>query len=285
MAYAFVQAQYHGPAGSFRELRALTVHMAEGGGTVSWLTHPSNPNSSHFVIEYSGRIVQMVTDDQYDYSLHVARPYGPPGAGDSGIFSLDTAKAVLGADGIADPNRYMFAVELEGFAAVGPNSAQVASLAALIRDLRSRFPTMRGNLGHRDFQNYKPCPGGSIPWATIGGHGPYSAAPAAGVDPMNLKTDIPPIVVDVAAGTTLVDSISGSKLLTLTKATPMGMYAKDAANGRALVRVDLGSGGSDLHGAYVPLASITEPVPPPTGDYATGYAAAKKAAIEAAEAI
>lgn len=177
MSYPFVQAMYHGPAGSFRELRAVTVHMAEGGGTVSWLTHPSNANSSHFVIEYSGRIVQMVRDDEYDYSLHIARPYGPPGPGDYGIYSLDVAKAVLG-DGIGDPNRYMYAVELEGFAAAGPNAAQVASLAALIADLRGRYPSLRGNLAHRDFQSYKDCPGGHIPWASLGGHGLYGGAPA-----------------------------------------------------------------------------------------------------------
>lgn len=182
MSYPFVQALYHGPAGSFRQLRALTVHHAEGGGTVSWLQHPTNANSSHFVIEYSGRIVQMVADDQYDYSLHVARPYGPPGPGDFGIYSLDRARDVLG-DGISDPNRYMYAVELEGYAATGPNAAQVAALGRLVADLRSRYPSMRGLLGHRDFQNYKPCPGGLIPWPVLGGHGLFGIAPAPAPQP------------------------------------------------------------------------------------------------------
>jgi hypothetical protein len=175
MTYPFVAAKFY-TAGGMKQPRAVVVHMAEGGGTVSWLTHPTNDNSSHFVVEYSGRVVQMVRDADASHSLHVDRPSGPPGAGDYLTYSLDAAKAVLGT-GIADPNAYIFALEIEGFAASGPNEAQTASLKALIADLRARHPGLAGNLGHRDFQNYKPCPGGRIPWLVLGGHGLYSAAP------------------------------------------------------------------------------------------------------------
>jgi hypothetical protein len=37
------------------------VHMAEGGGTDTWLTRPDG-NSSHYVIKYSGELVQMVPE-------------------------------------------------------------------------------------------------------------------------------------------------------------------------------------------------------------------------------
>lgn len=175
MNYPFVVAKYF-TAGAMTQPRAVVIHMAEGGGTVLWLTHPTNNNSSHFVVEYSGRVVQMVRDTDASHSLHVDRPYGQPGTGDYGIYSLDTAKAVLGT-GIANPNAYIFAVEVEGFAASGPNDAQTASLKALIADLRKRYPSIAGNLGHRDFQNYKPCPGGRISWLVLGGHGRYAASP------------------------------------------------------------------------------------------------------------
>jgi len=190
MSYSFVAAKYYTPGGMV-EPRAIVIHFAEGGGTVSWLTHPTNDNSSHFVIEYSGRIVQMVKDADAGHSLHVGRPYGPPAAGDSGIFSLDVAKAVLGS-GIGDPNAYIFAVEIEGYAANGPNPAQATSLGALVHDLHARHPSVRGLLGHRDFQNYKVCPGGRIPWAALGGHGLFVKPPvtATGGDMLAVVRDI-----------------------------------------------------------------------------------------------
>lgn len=155
--YKFVAAKYY-TVGGMVSPRAVVVHMAEGGGTVSWLTHPSNNNSAHFVVEYSGRVVQMVKDTDASHSLHVARSYGPPGVGDYGYFSLNVAAKLLGS-GIGNPNAYIFAVEVEGFAKYGPNPKQIVALRNLVADLRGRHPTIKGMLGHRDFQDYKPCPG------------------------------------------------------------------------------------------------------------------------------
>lgn len=191
MSYPFVAAKYYTPGGMV-EPRAIAIHFAEGGGTVSWLTHPTNDNSSHFVIEYSGRVVQMVRDADASHSLHVDRPSGPPSAGDFGTYSLDAAKACLGA-GIADPCAYIFAVEIEGYAATAPNAAQATSLGALVHDLRARHRSLRGLLGHRDFQNYKVCPGGKIPWALIGGHGLFAKPPetaTGGADVLAVVKDI-----------------------------------------------------------------------------------------------
>lgn len=173
MSYRFVQAKYFTPGGMVQP-RAVVIHMAEGGGTVEWLSGGvTNNNSSHFVVRYTGEIVQMVKDGDASHSLHVDLSGS---ASDFGTYSPTIAKGVLGADGFANPNAYLYAVEVEGFAANGPNPAQVAALALLIRDLRARHPSLRGNLGHRDFQAYKPCPGGRVPWASIGGHGLYAAS-------------------------------------------------------------------------------------------------------------
>src|SRR4051794_16743147 len=51
------------------DIKAITIHMAEGGGTVSWLARPDG-NSSHYVIEYSGTIVQMVPERNWAGSMN-----------------------------------------------------------------------------------------------------------------------------------------------------------------------------------------------------------------------
>lgn len=156
MSYPFVQAKWFTPGG-MKEPRAIVLHMAEGGGTVDWLTHPPNDNSSHFVVEYSGRVVQMVRDGDADHSLHWdTANWSASTCG--GTFASAVARRLLG-DGVDDPNAHLFAVECEGTAAAGPNDKQRVSLRALIADLVNRHPTLRGLLGHRDFQGYKACPG------------------------------------------------------------------------------------------------------------------------------
>ena len=190
MAYPFVAAKYF-TAGVLTAPRGVAVHMAQGGGTVSWLSRDDGAqgnNSCHFVVEYSGRVVQMVKEADASHSLHAEpRSDWPSAPADFGTFGFGHAKAVLGA-GATNPNRYIFAIEIEGFAGKaptvgqsgydaradplgGPNDAQAAALVRLVADLRARHSTIRGNLGHRDFQDYKACPGGLIPWAALGGHG------------------------------------------------------------------------------------------------------------------
>jgi hypothetical protein len=173
MMYPFIPAFYDfgprpGPA------RAFVVHMAEGGGTVGYLAK-AQPNrvSVHYVIERTGRIVQMLKEDRISGSINpndlrtsndtYPMPYP---------FGVTTAKAVLG-DMWRDPNRAVISLEIEGFAATGPNGSQAGSLKTLVNDVRSRHPGM-GLLGHRDFADYKACPGKLIPWTDIGGHGPAS---------------------------------------------------------------------------------------------------------------
>jgi hypothetical protein len=172
MTYVFQQARWFTP-GAITEYRALVIHHAEGGGTVKYLSTVARDVSASHVIEYSGRIVQMVKDGDASHCQHVSpEPYTSE---NFGIYSSLTGRAVLGAEGWADVNRYVFAVEIEGFRAAGPNAAQKLALQALVADLRGRFPSMRGLLGHRDVQD-KSCPGALIPWAEIGGHGMFEEA-------------------------------------------------------------------------------------------------------------
>lgn len=157
------------------QARAILWHMAEGAGTVQWLAvSVPSANSAHFVIELSGRIVQMVRLGDASHSAHVSiDPDDADASTCGGLYSDDVAKAVLGADGWADINRYVVAVEVEGFRAQGPNADQRIAIVTLYEYLRATLPTLRGNLGHRDVQDYKSCPGCLFPWDSIAGHGRF----------------------------------------------------------------------------------------------------------------
>lgn len=170
MTYTFVQA-YHDYGLRKGPVKAFVVHMAEGGGTVGYLSRDASRGVSvHYVIEYSGRIVQMLREDHASGSINpglLRTTEGPA------PYGAKVRKLVMGSWD-SDPNAAVISLEIEGFAAAGPNDDQRRALLHLVTDVRSRFPKM-GLLGHRDFADYKACPGGKIPWSILGGHGPASA--------------------------------------------------------------------------------------------------------------
>lgn len=170
MTYPFVQAHNdYGPRKG--PVRAFLIHMAEGGGTVGYLSRP-NPRgvSVHYVIERDGRIVQMLKESHASGSVNpndIRTSNGPA------PYGATAAKAVMGS-WWKDPNSAVISLEIEGYASKGPNIVQRNSLASLVADVRSRYPSM-GLLGHRDFADYKACPGAYIPWPKLGGHGVHVA--------------------------------------------------------------------------------------------------------------
>lgn len=153
--------------------RAFVIHMAEGGGTVGYLSRdPARGVSVHFVIEYSGRIVQMLKLDRVSGSINPDRlriTNDPPFVGYNGElvrYGVTARKRVMG-DWDAKPNHACITVEVEGRAYRGPNIAQRRALVLLTRDVLVRQPSIVGLLGHRDFADYKACPGKLIPWANM----------------------------------------------------------------------------------------------------------------------
>lgn len=154
-------------------IKAIAIHIAEGGGTVSWLQRPDG-NSSHYVVERTGRIVQMVRESMAAGSINPLKVRRDDDQaftylGEAVRYGVTANKAALG-EHWNNPNAAVIAIEVEGFARIGPNSAQRGSLRTLVMDIRRRHPGLP-TLGHRDFQNYKACPGKLIPWVDYGGHG------------------------------------------------------------------------------------------------------------------
>lgn len=164
-------------------IQGITIHMAEGGGTVSWLTR-NDGNSSHYVVEYDGEIVQMVAEARAAGSVNprtIRLSNDPPYTflGEQVVYGRTAVLSAIGKAAGDDPNRYVIAIEVEGFAATGPNAKQRVALHALVNDIRRRRGVQPA-LGHRDFQSYKACPGHKIPWVDYGHHAAkvgYSAAP------------------------------------------------------------------------------------------------------------
>ena len=227
LAATFVPAPDHWPRLG-APIRAVVCHMAEGAGTVTWLTR-NDGNSSHYVVELSGRIVQMVPESLAAGSLN---PTLTRTTNDSPytfelervVYGITVLRTSLGSGGVADPNRVVIAIETEGFAkpltadqtlrfpkanpAGGPNAAQRKALKALVNDIRRRNGALPA-IGHRDQQSYKSCPGHAFPWADYGGHGVKAAyvAPPAPVPEVDTVNSYPvptvPSVVLIPAGTWL----------------------------------------------------------------------------------
>ena len=111
MAYSFVPSYFdYGPRNAAIKPLTINVHMAEGGGTVGFLSR-KNPNgvSVHYVIEYSGRIVQMLHESHVNGSINprdIRTTDDPPYnfRGEWITYGVTAAKKALG-QWWDDPNR------------------------------------------------------------------------------------------------------------------------------------------------------------------------------------
>lgn len=281
MAYAFVQAAHDYGVGL--QPRGLLIHMAEGGGTVGYLARdPARGVSVHFVIERSGRVVQMLRLDHISGSTNptAIRTTNDP----DGFYGVTAAKGVLG-DGWSDPNRHVISVEIEGFAAEGPNADQQAALIAWAADMWASVPGLRGNLGHRDLTDWKACPGKLIPWERIGGHGVADKEE----EPMIVGgglTRTSSHVKALKAGQTLHKQPAGAVLTKLSKDASVEYYG--IAAGWHAVEVVTKAGFDDGIArpviCYVPATAgpVTAKPPAPPPDCSAAVETFRKAAAAAA---
>jgi hypothetical protein len=242
MTYPFVHAKYDYGVRS-GPVKAFLIHMAEGGGTVAYLAgSPLRGVSVHYVIEYSGRIVRMLDESHASGSVNPQDIRTTDDA--NGFYGVTAAKAVMDS-WWKDPNAAVISLEIEGFAKDGPNADQQNALAQLVTDVWSRYPGM-GLLGHRDFADYKQCPGTHIDWARLGGHGPAKPIPE---EPMGL----------------------GLRLLATTDATPLDAFgtAKVKGTGHSVIRVrdrKYVPVADGLSLGYVQKGTLTAPLDQHAGD-------------------
>jgi len=258
MSYPFVHARYdYGPRAG--PALAFVVHMAEGGGTVGYLSRdPARGVSVHFVIEYSGRIVQMLSEDHASGSIN---PNDLRTTDDEAVYGATVGKAVMGS-WWSNPNAACLSVEIEGYAVNGPSDAQVIGLQALVADLRSRYPKI-GLLGHRDFQDYKACPGKLIPWALIGGHGTeeldmdWTGYAAKGEDwkpsDRGAAGDDAPVRLTPDRGAAIVTRLPAGTII-----RTVGEFTRDGQNWR-ITRLPDGRTGYIIRGDLVPLTQGGDP--------------------------
>lgn len=282
MSWPFVQARYDYGRRTAPVL-GFVVHMAEGGGTVGYLARsPARGVSVHYVVESSGRVVQMLLESHASGSIN---PNDIRTTDDAVLYGISSARAVLGSH-VTDPNSAVISVELEGFAREGPNDPQVIGLQALLADVRRRYPRI-GLLGHRDFQDVKPCPGRLIPWPLLGGHA---------VDMHNRTVTILPFggTFTIAAGTTptaikldQAGNVTARRTWPGATAPSTGHFdatvVDDAVRGNPFLRVTDGF----FEGFLLSTAGVAEaPNPaPPAGDCSAQLAALRAAILAAIEAV
>jgi N-acetylmuramoyl-L-alanine amidase len=250
MAFPFVQA-FHDLGLRGEPVLGFTIHMAEGGGTVGFLQH-ANPHgvSVHYVIEDSGRIVQMLLESHMHTSIRIKNKDGSnairQGNDPNGFFGHGAAVAVLGdtADTrtTLGPNNSTIAVEIEGFAKNGPNEDQKDALVALVTDVRTRFPRI-GLLGHRD-HNIK------------GGHGPA----AGGEDMPGVESTLPQSLavgkVTIPKGTVAI-RVSNHAKFEVPKNVTRPAYRMQLAGGQSAIVYFVDLNGNVTHFVRDTAAGVT----------------------------
>jgi len=139
----------------------------------------------------------------------------------------------------------VISVEVAGRAKDGPTKRQVAAMVELFEDIDRRYGRVIP-LGHRDFQQVKPCPGrtGAMRRAfrEMGGHGKDFDSETERRF-MSTRGFVPGQVCDVAEGARLFN-YPGGKAIGKTESDVARQLLGYSPNGRdfALVATDLGTG-------------------------------------------
>lgn len=165
------------PSPSFGERRPAYVVLhhtsdSDAARAVATLTRPSSQVSAHYLVARDGRIVYMV--DERLRAWHAGDSYW---------------------GGNRDINSASIGIEIDNDGREPYREAQIATLTALLADLKSRWNIPAANfLGHGDVApGRKVDPGANFPWRRLAERGfglwcdpPYEPAPAGADDALLL---------------------------------------------------------------------------------------------------
>lgn len=271
---------------------AVVWHVAEGKNVAQYLSRdPARGVSVHYTVEQAtdrwqdGEVVRCLPEDRISGSINpkTIRRTDDPG----GYYGASHAKAACGRywpD--TSPNVLVISVEVAGTLMVGPTEAQQRSMVALWDELKGRYPRVIP-LGHRDWQDVKPCPGKTsamkAAFSAMGGHGSdYSE-----VRYMSTRDYASGQVCNVRDGSKLYDYPGGLVIGTVDPPVTRDYLGHDPSGGYALINSEL-DGKSRTAWVSAKAISKVRPAPVPASDCADAVAAehervksAARAAIEA----
>lgn len=293
MSYAtqpipYPAAKDYGPRGRWPTL-AVVWHVAEGRNVAQYLSRkPLRGVSVHYTVEQAtdrwddGEVVRCLAEDRISGSIDprtVRRTDDP-----DGYYGASHAKAAIGRYWPeTSPNCLVISVEVAGSAKDGPTEAQQRSMVALWDELRGRYPKAIP-LGHRDWQDVKPCPGRTAAmkavFAAMGGHGKDNSE----VRDVASRDYVPGRICTVRAGSKLYDYPGGLAIGTVDPPLERDHLGTDRSGDYVLV-------GSVLDGkprtAWVQAKAVSKvrPAPTPTPDCATAVAVERERIATAVLAV
>lgn len=185
LPYRYVHAT-HDYGKSPKPKGGIVIHMAEGCNTVAYLSGGNvlRGVSANFVVTAKGEIVQMLPLDHTSGSINVNDVRTD--TDDDGFWGRRYTRFYSDDILSGAANQRTISIECDGKARsawtcdgktypAGLNPKQVAALTELVAVLRAKFAQRLGVNGHRDFADYKACPGKATGIQAVlaaVGHGP-----------------------------------------------------------------------------------------------------------------
>jgi N-acetyl-anhydromuramyl-L-alanine amidase AmpD len=272
---------------------AIVWHVAEGRNVAQYLSRdPARGVSVHYTIEqatdrwHDGEVVRCLPEDRISGSINpkTVRRSDDPG----GYYGASHAKAGIGRywpD--TSPNVLVISVEVAGIAKEGPTEAQQRSMVALWDELKGRYPRSIP-LGHRDWQDVKPCPGKTASmkaaFSAMGGHGTDHSE----VRHMSTRDYASGQVCTVRDGSKLYDYPGGLAIGTVDPPLVRDYLGRDETGDYGLISSEL-DGKSRTAWVSTKAVSKVRPAPTPSPDCADAIEAererVKAAALAAIKGI
>lgn len=282
--------------GSRRGYPTLGVifHMAEGTNVASYLVSETRAGVSvHYTIEQAtsrfsnGEIQRILPENRISGSVN---PNLVRRTNDSdGYYGVRHNRFALGAYW-SNPNVAVITVEVAGRAKDGPTHKQMDSMVALFEDIERRYDRVVP-LGHRDFADYKACPGKTdrikLAFDRMGGHGKrYDSSEERRF--MSTRGFVPGRVCDVQAGAKMFNYPGGKAFGATSGDNLEGRYLlgySPAGREYALVETDIEGQGQRTAWVKADQVANVRPVEPvDPADCTESKVQARAVALEEAEA-